>query len=181
MAALGPALAFAVEAGPLPEPHWVARSEALAAEMGLGAWLDGDEALQTLAGNRRPGGPTPLATVYSGHQFGVWAGQLGDGPRDLFLDRPAFDAWGARYAERLRSGASSDEKRAQRMNAVNPKFVLRNHLAETAIRAADEGDFSETQRLLKVLEHPFDEQPDDAAYAAFSPDWAQHLEVSCSS
>ena len=101
--------------------------------------------------------------------------------RDLFLDREAFDAWAARYAERLRREASDDAERAGRMNRVNPKFVLRNHLAEQAIRAANEGDFTETQRLLKVLQRPFDEQPEHAAYADFPPDWAQHLEVSCSS
>ena len=68
----------------------------------------------------------------------------------------------------------------QRMNAVNPAVVLRNHLAEQAIRQAREGDFSEVQRLLKVLQTPFDE-PAQAADAGFPPAWAQHLEVSCSS
>jgi serine/tyrosine/threonine adenylyltransferase len=102
--------------------------------------------------------------------------------RDLFLDRAAFDAWAARYAERLRAEDSQDAERALRMKAVNPKYILRNHLAEQAIRQAQGGDFGEVQRLLKVLEHPFDEQPDAAdAYAGFPPDWAQHLEVSCSS
>jgi serine/tyrosine/threonine adenylyltransferase len=66
---------------------------------------------------------------------------------------------------------------------VNPKFVLRNHLAEAAIRQARDGDFGEVARLLDVLQRPFDEQ--DAAtserYAGFPPDWASTLEVSCSS
>jgi serine/tyrosine/threonine adenylyltransferase len=476
VAGLGPDVAVPVEAQPVPEPHWVARSEALAAELGLAAWLESDDALLTLAGNRPPGGRTPLASVYSGHQFGVWAGQLGDGRalllgeadtpagpvelqikgsgltpysrmgdgravlrssireflcseamhalgipttralavigspqpvrretvetaavvtrvapsfirfghfehfahtaqdtatlrrladaviaqhfaalrdaeqpyaallaeatlrtaklvaqwqsvgfchgvmntdnmsilgltidygpfgfldafdpghicnhsdhqgryawakqpnvafwnlhalaqglmpligdsdlalaalepyktafpqaltsrfraklglrearaddgelidallgrmaadradftivfralarfssaegatndavRDLFIDRSAFDAWGTRYAARLRDESSTDAERSARMNAVNPKYVLRNHLAETAIRLARDGDFGETQRLLRVLQRPFEEQPEHAAYAAFPPDWAQHLEVSCSS
>jgi uncharacterized protein YdiU (UPF0061 family) len=101
--------------------------------------------------------------------------------RDLFLDREAFDAWATRYAERLRREGSDDIPRAARMKEVNPKFVLRNHLAEQAIRSARDGDFTETERLLKVLQRPFDEQPEHAAYADFPPDWAQHLEVSCSS
>jgi uncharacterized protein YdiU (UPF0061 family) len=67
------------------------------------------------------------------------------------------------------------------MNRTNPKFVLRNHLAEVAIRAAREGDFGETERLRQVLERPYDEQPEHEAYAAFPPDWAQTIEVSCSS
>jgi uncharacterized protein YdiU (UPF0061 family) len=101
--------------------------------------------------------------------------------RDLFIDRDAFDAWALRYAGRLRAEHSDDRLRALRMNAVNPKYVLRNHLAEAAIRQAREGDFSEVQRLLKVLQRPFDEQPEADADASFPPDWAQHLEISCSS
>jgi uncharacterized protein YdiU (UPF0061 family) len=61
--------------------------------------------------------------------------------------------------------------------------VLRNHLAEGAIRAAQDGDFAETQRLLKVVQRPFDEQDasTSAAYAGFPPEWAHSIEVSCSS
>jgi serine/tyrosine/threonine adenylyltransferase len=101
--------------------------------------------------------------------------------RDLFMDREKFDAWGRRYAARLQAENSVDAERALRMNRVNPKFVLRNHLAETAITQARAGDFSEVQRLLKVLQQPFDEQPQAEAYAGFPPDWATTLEVSCSS
>ena len=103
------------------------------------------------------------------------------GVRDLFINREAFDAWALRYAERLRLEQSVESERATRMNAVNPKFVLRNHLAEEAIRRAQAGDFSEVQRLLKVLQRPFDEQAENAADAGLPPEWAQHLEVSCSS
>lgn len=107
--------------------------------------------------------------------------------RDLFLDREGFDGWATRYATRLANEHSVDAERALRMRRTNPKFVLRNHLAETAIREANQGRFGEVERLLKVLRAPFDEQPDGvspadaAAYAAFPPDWAQEIEVSCSS
>ena len=101
--------------------------------------------------------------------------------RDLFLDREAFDAWAGRYAERLRAEGSSDAERAARMNRINPHVVLRNHLAETAIRQAQQGDFGEVARLLRILERPFDDSPEHAAYAAFPPDWASAVEVSCSS
>jgi uncharacterized protein YdiU (UPF0061 family) len=101
--------------------------------------------------------------------------------RDLFVEREAFDAWAVRYAERLRRESSADTDRAARMNRVNPKFVLRNHLAEVAIRAAQAGDFAPTRQLLKVLERPFDEQPEASAFADFPPEWAQQIEVSCSS
>ncbi|MBL0086082.1 MAG: YdiU family protein [Ideonella sp.] len=101
--------------------------------------------------------------------------------RDHFIDRLGFDAWAARYRLRLQSEGSVDGERAARMNRVNPKFVLRTHLAETAIRQAQAGDFGEVERLLKVLLRPFDEQPEAAPYAALPPDWARQLEVSCSS
>ena len=67
------------------------------------------------------------------------------------------------------------------MNRVNPKFVLRNHLAQSAIEHAQQGEFGEVEKLLKVLERPFDEQPENAAYADHPPTWAQQIEVSCSS
>jgi uncharacterized protein YdiU (UPF0061 family) len=105
--------------------------------------------------------------------------------RDLVLDRAAFDDWSGTYRERLRSEGSDDAERARRMNRVNPKYVLRNHLAEIAIRKArgDDGarDTGEVARLLKVLERPYDEQPEFEAYARLPPDWAQSLQLSCSS
>jgi uncharacterized protein YdiU (UPF0061 family) len=101
--------------------------------------------------------------------------------RDVFVDRDAFDAWARRYRARLAAENSDDAERAARMNRTNPKFVLRNHLAQTAIERAQQGDFSEVKRLLQVLERPFDEQPGYAAYADHPPAWAQQIEVSCSS
>ncbi len=106
----------------------------------------------------------------------------GDAPvRDLFLDRAAFDAWVNDYRARLSEETRDDAARAIAMNRVNPKFILRSHLAETAIRLAKEKDFSEVERLAAVLRRPFDEQPENETYAALPPDWASSLEVSCSS
>jgi uncharacterized protein YdiU (UPF0061 family) len=101
--------------------------------------------------------------------------------RDLFLDRPGFDAWAVEYRARLRQEGSQDAARRQAMHGVNPKYVLRNYLAQAAIEKAQNGDFSEVSKLLAILERPFDEQPEHDAYAALPPDWASHLEVSCSS
>jgi len=101
--------------------------------------------------------------------------------RDLFIDRAAFDAWATTYRTRLAAENSVDAARRAAMHAVNPKYVLRNYLAQVAIEKAQAGDFSEVGTLLAVLEHPFDEQPEHASYAALPPDWASHLEVSCSS
>jgi len=101
--------------------------------------------------------------------------------RDLFIDRAAFDAWAERYRERLRAEGSDDAARRAAMNRVNPKYILRNYLAQQAIERAQNGDFGEVNKLLAILEQPYDEQPEHEAYAALPPDWAAHLEVSCSS
>ena len=101
--------------------------------------------------------------------------------RDEFINREAFDAWANRYRARLRAENSDDAARKVAMDAVNPKYVLRNYLAQIAIEKAQNKDFTEVERLLSVLLHPFDEQPENERYAALPPDWASHLEVSCSS
>ncbi|MDB5796227.1 MAG: YdiU family protein [Paucimonas sp.] len=101
--------------------------------------------------------------------------------RDLFIDRAAFDGWALQYRSRLRLENSIDAARCERMNRVNPKYVLRNYLAQQAIDLAQKKDFSGIARLLAVLEHPYDEQPGNEHYADLPPDWAAHLEVSCSS
>jgi uncharacterized protein YdiU (UPF0061 family) len=101
--------------------------------------------------------------------------------RDLFIDREAFDAWALKYRARLRQENSVDGVRRDAMHRTNPKYVLRNYLAQVAIEQAQNGDYSGVHKLLAVLERPFDEQPGNESYAALPPDWASHLEVSCSS
>ncbi len=105
----------------------------------------------------------------------------GEPVRDLFIDRAACDGWLAQYRARLKQEGRADAARRGAMDAVNPKYVLRNYLAQIAIEKAQNKDFSEVARLLAVLEKPFDEQPENAHYAALPPDWASTLEVSCSS
>jgi uncharacterized protein YdiU (UPF0061 family) len=99
--------------------------------------------------------------------------------RDLFFDRESFNAWALQYSERLRLVEIG--LRADLMLKNNPKFVLRNHLGEEAIRAAKLKDFSGVDTLLGLLQSPFDEHPDHEAYAGFPPDWASSIEISCSS
>jgi len=122
-------------------------------------------------------------TLFFRRLSGLHAADAGaDEPlRDLFLDRPAFDSWAARYRARLQAENSDDTARRLAMDQVNPKYVLRNYLAQTAIEKAQNKDFSEVERLLSVLQRPYDEQPEHEQYAALPPDWASHLEVSCSS
>ncbi|MDB5815452.1 MAG: hypothetical protein JWN23_2569 [Rhodocyclales bacterium] len=101
--------------------------------------------------------------------------------RDQFPDREAGDAWLAQWRARLSQEMSDDGPRQARMLTQNPKYILRNWLAEAAIRQARAGDFSEVVRVLECLRKPFDEQPQFEHYAALPPDWAAGLEVSCSS
>jgi uncharacterized protein YdiU (UPF0061 family) len=116
----------------------------------------------------------------------------GDAPvRDLFIDRSAADAWLSIYRARLATEGVPQAERADAMNRVNPIYVLRNHLAEIAIRrasglsaegaATNERDFSEVLQLLDALSSPYEERPGLEAYAAHPPAWASHLSVSCSS
>ncbi|WPH22915.1 protein adenylyltransferase SelO [Variovorax paradoxus] len=78
--ALGPAFLTELRPTPLPDPYWVGHSEAAARMLGLPAdWRQSAGTLAALTGNLPVAGTQPFATVYSGHQFGVWAGQLGDG------------------------------------------------------------------------------------------------------
>lgn len=102
--------------------------------------------------------------------------------RDDFVDIKGFDAWGERYVARVaRDGDSDQEQRRTRMHAVNPLYILRNYLAQKAIDAAEQGDYSEVRRLHAVLSTPFDEQPGMEGYAERPPEWGKHLEISCSS
>jgi serine/tyrosine/threonine adenylyltransferase len=101
--------------------------------------------------------------------------------RDFFISREAFDTWAQKYKIRLQQENSQDVERAQRMNQVNPKFIPRNYLCQQAIEKAESGDYSQTQRLLQVLQNPYDEQPENESYANYPPDWAQTLSLSCSS
>lgn len=103
------------------------------------------------------------------------------GLRDDFVDRDAFDRWWQRYRERLQAEGSHDRERITLMNARNPKYVLRNYLAQIAIEKAESGDYGEIERLHRVLRKPFDEQPEHEQYANLPPDWGRHMEISCSS
>jgi len=98
---------------------------------------------------------------------------------DLFLDQAAWKAWQARYLDRL-SQLNVNECQ-ERMYKVNPKYILRNHLAESAIQKSKMGDHSEVETLFKLLKSPYDDQAQFDHYANLPPAWASSIEISCSS
>ena len=101
--------------------------------------------------------------------------------RDQFLDREGFDSWTKQYSQRLQQQSSTDQQRREQMLAINPKYVLRNYMAQAAIEKAQQGDYSEVNLLLEVLQSPCEEHPQADKYAGLPPDWAEKISVSCSS
>ncbi|MGO1246578.1 MAG: protein adenylyltransferase SelO [Oceanisphaera sp.] len=99
----------------------------------------------------------------------------------LLSDADAWAQWLVRYQARLAQENRSQADKEAQMNAVNPKYILRNHLAQQAIDQAEQGDMAEADTLLRLLANPFDEQPEFNAYAMPAPDWASDLDISCSS
>ncbi len=97
------------------------------------------------------------------------------------VDTRPMAQWLKRYAQRLQKETLPDTVRSHQMKQVNPKYVLRNYLAQQAIEQAERGDLSEIERLMQVLKKPFDEQPDNADDAHGPPAGARQVQVSCSS
>ena len=95
-----------------------------------------------------------------------------------------FQNWLRSYHERLlKNPPENDNQRRQRMRSVNPRYVLRNWMAEEAIKQAETGDYSYAWKIHMILQHPFEEQPlaEYSGYSSRPPNWAKSLRVSCSS
>jgi uncharacterized protein YdiU (UPF0061 family) len=98
-------------------------------------------------------------------------------PNDIQKER-----WYYVYKQRLAlEGSYANKTRRERMNRVNPKYILRNYMAQVAIENAQQGDFNEIDRLSHLLRRPYDEQPEMNDYANISPAWANKIVISCSS
>jgi len=150
----------------------------MARKLGLEAYRDGDESLIN-----------QLLTLMEEDQvdYSLFFRQLcyfsnsHRNVRDMFVDRSAFDDWATLYVQRLSQQQSSDQDRSATMLETNPKYILRNYMAQAAIEKAEQGDYSEVNLLLEVLQSPFAEHPEAEHYAGLPPDWAETISVSCSS
>ncbi|HHQ4568249.1 TPA: protein adenylyltransferase SelO, partial [Aeromonas hydrophila] len=156
-------------------------SELMRAKLGLAVWEEDDPALfrelfRLLAAHgvdyhlflRRLGEVTGE---------GVWSASL----LALLPDFAAWQGWLEAYRARLAREGSEDGVRKAQMDAVNPKYVLRNALAQRVIEAAEQGDMAPFERLFTVLQHPYDEQPEYEDLATPQPAWYCGGELSCSS
>lgn len=90
-----------------------------------------------------------------------------------------WNAWFVRYSERLKMETVSDQQRKQNMNNTNPKYVLRNYMAQLAIDAAEQGDYSLIDQFYTMLQNPYSEQPQFEKWFAKRPQWAAN-KVGCS-
>jgi uncharacterized protein YdiU (UPF0061 family) len=141
--------------------------------------ISADGTAPTPAGDGHPAAvPAPLLDAYYR-------------PEQLTAEVTAdITAWIDRYRRRVLDDRTPDHLRRQRMNAVNPKYVLRNYMAQMAIdgatpAAGGDGDPTLIHELLELLRHPYDEQPAREQWAAKRPDWARDRvgcsQLSCSS
>lgn len=96
-----------------------------------------------------------------------------------------ISSWLKKYTKRLALNQSPHDLRKKKMNSVNPKYILRNYLAQTAIEKAETGDYSEVNNLLTILQKPYSDQPSHEKYFAKQPEWARNKPgcsmLSCSS
>lgn len=99
----------------------------------------------------------------------------------LFTCTRELALWLSQYSKRLNAEQLPDQQRLALMKRSNPKFILRNYLAQQAIEAAEQDDFTVVEQLLTVLATPFDEHPEFQHFANLPPQWGKELEVSCSS
>jgi uncharacterized protein YdiU (UPF0061 family) len=162
---------------PLYQAHYL---DLMRKRLGLLSAYDGDEALvQRLL----------QLMQSSAVDYTLFFRELGESPaaqavtrlRDDFTDLAGFDAWAADYLARSARDGDDQAQRRTRMHAANPRYILRNYLAQQVIEAAEQGDFAPVRELHQVLSRPFDEQPGFERYAQRPPEWGKHLEISCSS
>lgn len=158
-AALGPAFSAEVLPSPALQPYWVARNHELLASYGLPKdWLNTEEALRVFSGNGLWEGMSPRASAYSGHQFGHWAGQLGDG-RALSLGE--FQTHTGQYEIQLKGAGKTPFSRMG-----DGRAVLRSSIREYLCSEAMAGLGIPTTRALCLTGSPLPVIREDVETAA---------------
>lgn len=101
-------------------------------------------------------------------------------PQEITGDiRKSWEDWFTKYLDRIRKEDLDPQDRTSKMNLINPKYVLRNYMAQLAIDAADKGDYSLISELADLLKRPYDELPEMEKWFAKRPEWAR-TKVGCS-
>jgi uncharacterized protein YdiU (UPF0061 family) len=155
-------------------------SQQMQQKLGLLEEHDGDaqliqQLLQLLASQK-------IDYSYFFRRFSHYACGKAQDIRDHFIDRAAFDSWFALYQQRVATEKNRNkEERFEAMLAHNPKFILRNYLAQWAIDDAEKGNYQMLNDLLQVLQDPFAEHENLEKFAKLPPDWGKKLQISCSS
>ncbi|MBN8483065.1 MAG: YdiU family protein, partial [Xanthomonadales bacterium] len=151
-----------------------------AAKLGLLEWRDEDEALGADLRAWMRAAEVDMTLFFRALADLDPAEPRGDLFADAFYDEArrdahaaTFEAWLARYAQRLAADPQPPALRRERMRAVNPRYVLRNYLAQQAIDRAGQGDESMIHELLDLLRRPYADQPGREHHAARRPDWAR--------
>lgn len=156
-------------------------SEGMRQKLGLDAWEDEDPALFRDMFDLMQSQKVDYNCWFRRLALLASSGPVPDSLLALLATPEAWNDWFGRYQARLAREGRAQAEKAGQMNAVNPKYILRNHLAQQAIERAEQGDMSEADRLLMLLARPFDEQPELDHYAMPAPAWAESLCISCSS
>ncbi|WP_303785072.1 YdiU family protein [Azovibrio restrictus] len=192
LALLEPTGALADLLGAYDDAYNAEAARLFAGKFGFAAWQDGDgelvgEVLELLRQGEMDMTEffRQLAHVDAGGDPLARLQEAAYRPEPWRACRAGLEAWLGRYFQRLGQEAVSPGLRRNRMNAFNPRYVLRNYLAQQAIDKAEAGDLSLMLELQEVLRRPYEEQPGREAFAAMRPDWARHRAgcsmLSCSS
>ena len=161
-------------------------------KLGLHAWREGDAALMETLQSLMQMGEIDMTLLFRGltdidrehASVDALAGAFYDDRKRIEVT-PRLQAWLQQYIARLADDGLDVEASRALMRAANPRFVLRNYLAQQAIDRAEQGDIAGIGELLDVMRHPYDQQPGKDAFAGKRPDWARDRAgcsmLSCSS